>query len=1329
MVLSRLKRSFSCLIWDENFEKQTLKITRGLHPSDTNFPWARLSACAEIFIRRQKNIDILPGIDEFLIDLVEKCSSKDIALAACAHLLSIDAVQNLLSKSKPLLGSIPGLLSYTQIILAINYHKPQIFNEDDAKYARTVHQLLSQSVHDPASVLRPLVTLIGHGVPQCSYLGECLDALARQACLILSTRMEAFKASADWFAAYADAPWLRDDFKDLSNRHHAHPNDVRIVEILNQTFPSWSSWAAWEPNEATLEAYTAHLSTRPRDKSLIKDLLALEGPDFDVNNAFRRKYATMREQLFSVNRTKLDQQCGTVRFDFSGSGPNHIRATLDVLNKLIVDVCLKDTGVDGNCRMSLLQQVCLSGSINEEKLSLLKAAFDTESATIISAVREVKMADAEGRDPDIEQLSILFKALDWDASTELRRLLGQSVVASMCRHLEEMQGMLKTVVNADRNWTLADLQLLETLQAFGETCVRVPKLKSYFPEEIKAALERWPEKWEMQECNQIILFARAQLCTYTKWVILQVETYVLNRLIPSWPLSIDYRSSHHATEFVEPLLHVWRSNKDHDRRHLALVAAHPDTNPDPHLRLKCLQQLEFIDDKFLQVLKLLSENDKTKAAGEACVLYSRALVVEEHLIETWRLPLRPIILEDSERLEICALQTLSVENWISWVDDLGVIFPDMIQPTHESPSFFLTYDIHTWMQTLRSNLATLKRLESREGMRHSDAVTCILRGGDVHLRHELERIIEFLNVADFTNVACEEDTFIALIKRLDRNGRNAKAIRTAIFQVNMATIPGVEACLHVLDSYQEVSLQVAETMLACWLNNESMTDRDRLALEAVAVVLEIDAGNPGEPALDSLEAANVHLDERYQALIAEAVRLEGLRIAFKVKDPNWIALVLKELDVEDSFPLEDIMHSLPLELIDVVERISRDEVEFQLPLTKLTALQKKALGSGTAQSLLVRFSPGFDGLPPNFCLHWDHEPKELAINGHSPCIAFPGSEPEERSCYGRPTPGVYQLSRIFSLHLIEHGFSSLQDLYNLLLSELANFHTKCLVCAVPHAYNTRRATVCPDPRCLATYKKTDIDVRISDLRHDPAVVDLLLSMAYSCSDMSLLPDCPTKDINRLKQIINNLPAITSLQNNHRLEKTIPTATNILSWALTSYRGFLVSATANLKIPSFPSSRQFLLANASPQLERAFDTNYQKHNKTSRVVFHGTTMERMYAILSQGLKDLSGTPLQRHGHAFGNGIYISSEPKTAWAYAAQGSPGWGNSDLGNRRVLLACELTGNWTPVSGDILVVTEPSCLMVRYLFLLPNQADVPIAAHVVPALSSVFAGLRSGAL
>lgn len=193
---------------------------------------------------------------------------------------------------------------------------------------------------------------------------------------------------------------------------------------------------------------------------------------------------------------------------------------------------------------------------------------------------------------------------------------------------------------------------------------------------------------------------------------------------------------------------------------------------------------------------------------------------------------------------------------------------------------------------------------------------------------------------------------------------------------------------------------------------------------------------------------------------------------------------------------------------------------------------------------------------------------------------------------------------------------------------------------------------------------------------------------------------------------------------------------LLVWACNSYRGFLTAATGQLRIPSLPGAHQFLLASAPPELELAFAANMVTTAGTSTVLFHGTSLDRLHAILCQGLRVCSGTALQRNGASWGNGVYMAEDPMTAWGYAKTAASGTGGANTGwkgsafhDLRVLLGCELSGATAPAVAGIHVITDPSRLMVRYLFLMAPTARMPIAGHVVPAMQSVFASLRSGAI
>ncbi|KAF2647450.1 hypothetical protein K491DRAFT_569114, partial [Lophiostoma macrostomum CBS 122681] len=49
------------------------------------------------------------------------------------------------------------------------------------------------------------------------------------------------------------------------------------------------------------------------------------------------------------------------------------------------------------------------------------------------------------------------------------------------------------------------------------------------------------------------------------------------------------------------------------------------------------------------------------------------------------------------------------------------------------------------------------------------------------------------------------------------------------------------------------------------------------------------------------------------------------------------------------------------------------------------------------------------------------------------------------------------------------------------------------------------------------------------------------------------------------------------------------------------------------------THQFVLANAAPELEHAFAKQLPRYNPTTRVLFHGTSLDRLPSILAQGLK--------------------------------------------------------------------------------------------------------------
>ncbi|KAH8589647.1 hypothetical protein B0O99DRAFT_636601 [Bisporella sp. PMI_857] len=243
----------------------------------------------------------------------------------------------------------------------------------------------------------------------------------------------------------------------------------------------------------------------------------------------------------------------------------------------------------------------------------------------------------------------------------------------------------------------------------------------------------------------------------------------------------------------------------------------------------------------------------------------------------------------------------------------------------------------------------------------------------------------------------------------------------------------------------------------------------------------------------------------------------------------------------------------------------------------------------------------------------------------------------------------------------------------------------------------------------------------------------MVHYAAASQKIELLPGCPFPGTLEVARALSRIPRISSLSNvddlTTSIKKLAHPAEKLLSWACLSYGGFLVSATGKMRIPGMPANtHQFLLASARPDLEAAFQSRFG--SGPTRVLWHGTYMERLFAILSEGLKICSHTTLQLHGAASGAGIYTATEPGTSWGYSAAPAANWSGSTIKGVRVLLGLEAAGGASAsTASTVHVVTDVQSLMVRYVFLVPSTAVIPAAANVAPAMLSAYSSLRSGVL
>jgi hypothetical protein len=539
-----------------------------------------------------------------------------------------------------------------------------------------------------------------------------------------------------------------------------------------------------------------------------------------------------------------------------------------------------------------------------------------------------------------------------------------------------------------------------------------------------------------------------------------------------------------------------------------------------------------------------------------------------------------------------------------------------------------------------------------------------------------------------------------------------------------------------------VPVAVVEIMVAGWIQSDSISKSDKNAVASVAGVLELCERSSAETWNSKLNEATRFWEGIENEILAEAARLESLTKGLRAKDPKGTALLLQELGIPGNSLLDDEMENLPPGLVDTVERVGEDEVEISFPLGHFTDLQRQAMGIPVmANSFLLRLNiPASDTQSPGFCTHYDND-TDLDTLDHITWPCSPNTKvPRDTICKTPQTAFAWQLQHIIHAYLgIEN--MSIADLHKRVRSKMSSLGQTCVSCdTLIHASPTaqiRRSVPCQILDCTRLWYALPLDVRIPEIRIDIYVVDLMLTSVHAAAMSGrpeLLPACPIRNMETIKAILKSLPSLRIISHAANISAVLSSyhkdAEVLISWACVHHRGYIASAQGLCKVPNMPvGTHQFVLANAGPRLESDFLNKFPTRNAKTSVLFHGTTFDRLPAILAQGLKVCSGTSLQRTGAAHGKGIYMAEEPVTSLTYSAQATS-WRNSGLANMRLLLGCEVVvGAGRSVSSGIHLVTDEMGVMVRYIFLLTGGVSAPIANHVVPAMASGMNALRTGAV
>ena len=387
-------------------------------------------------------------------------------------------------------------------------------------------------------------------------------------------------------------------------------------------------------------------------------------------------------------------------------------------------------------------------------------------------------------------------------------------------------------------------------------------------------------------------------------------------------------------------------------------------------------------------------------------------------------------------------------------------------------------------------------------------------------------------------------------------------------------------------------------------------------------------------------------------------------------------------------------------------------------------------------TLVVIFRLDSHGEVDAFCIHAESEQSQHLLEHTFFDLHRSTGPPRRLYCYGRQSRICYVAAREI-YRLLMAGTRSPGRLNTQLSRTLPTTATRCIICRSNLGAAVHRPTLCASLSCLREYLTADLNIRLEDILFHDCAVDLLLASIQAVAmknNVDLLPGWPVSRLGNpgeVRTIMDSLPSLaypipyltmSQMLSNHYSSLAKGKQTELLlSWVCTRFRGMITTASNGYSIPGLDEVVQYIVKDGQPENEARF----AKHNhlRPRHVLFHGTSIDRLYAVLVQGLQILSCTPLSQHGAVYGKGIYMAREPSLARSYAKSNIPNTNTpiaglrGDISKAKVILACEHAGDDTSTPSHaphgVHVIQDPSRIMVRYIFLVPPGTRMPKASEL----------------
>ena len=1105
-------------------------------------------------------------------------------------------------------------------------------------------------------------------------LGIVPAPLAQKIVLKFAQYMSSLHQGLQWSQASQESSWM-------AGITESSP----MGNLLNTSFPQWRAWAAWRPDQNRINNWATLLNQRLQ---LFGDIIRCEGPDYrDL------KHPTIRAGFI---QHPGDYGINSLVENIAQLNPvDAIRVSDGLLMAFDAVISLGDQTIGhfqeiyGQRPLEVSWIEGLTSLAAHPDLTALKTALKIQGARTHGMKVAGALAFLE-RVPDPNNI-----AGREDISALLQSVMQKGLADAQDKLCKSMQEGLNPQVHLEQI-----MRIVSAIQAS-------PTLVANLRQQTQDFLGQIPTKSATKAYFDIREIAVGLAPSGTSPLVELLNAFCFSRFGGRETVGID------SLEVVHSLISFWEGPPDRHLRDAAMRLAGNMTMPD-QIRATCLNGLVGTPRKVLREAEKLIDKpgDATSHRFARMLLFDNVQADGEH--GCWHLLLQWLVVAQGPSFgsSIC-----HVDEWFSFMG----AFQQVSQRWPRRP-YSERCILHPSYMRFTQEIAQYKDvlLELEEMLGAGPSMQFFLRADGSQA--DVRAALELLSSSKRQSIEPLVDN---LLKQASRKAVPIKLVVEALHRLHVASQDGVRRCSWIQEMLSK-HFPAAELFATSWCGRRGLRGEDRAALESVAGALGVRTNLQSSELQSRATAAADYLDGRVDAVIGKLKGLEAERYNLQRSDADSVEAAMRRVGIRTGDERDNAASVIPDHYLNTISELNTGHFELFFPLPNLNEIQRQAMALDTETTGIVIYVQKTDQFNARgVCVHL--YPNNCGPD-HQHTLWQGTGVPDDHTCDGLRNRSVYHLTRIIASHISQNGTAT-DTIYNIARTRIGELGAVCIVCSNALVSALWRSTTC-SRQCSIKWRRASLEVRMSDLSYDPRVVDLLVTAAYAAASANvtqLLVDCPLTG-NVILSTVNQIPAITTLQQAANTAVAVRqlgrSVELLLSWALHSYRGFLVSPTGPFSVcNNLAGVTEFLLVNPEPTLQDAFI----KCGMPTRVVFHGTSLDRLYAILRGGLRILSGDNiLQRHGAAYGQGIYAADEPSVAFNYAGQWRGGWTNSSFQDVRVLLGCELAGQHTHATPGIYVIPNEKAIMVRYIFIIDRRINVPPTRAVIePRMAMVFASLR----